>query len=372
MWNVGLCVKKQRLKGEYMVILDLFGKIEEIVISKKLGIIISNLPQDWQEDIVETIEDEIKKWQLKYKKTDKINLKKICRLRFNNYFMSDKSDQELLEQISCYMVGIQTLDSDESMLKIKNDCIDSPTCEKEFCEKLVDFLNFIISHQDKEKNCNLYCPTWIYSSQRSGFEETRVLEYLSFDPPKIAELITNRQKKIYNKQKIKDLIRFGQMVDNYLETESDFWKLDYIINSVFDDNNYNAYHLFKVVSLLEMLLVYPNDKGKLIELDTKLPQFLPEQVQEDKRIRFCVLVRQIRNKIGHGDFHAMNQKCEEFAIEFMLDYWFDYYELSRQNWILSNICSTLNHTLANVLWMMINDKNELTNIQMSNVYIENN
>jgi len=157
------------------------------------------------------------------------------------------------------------------------------------------------------------------------------------------------------------------MIDSFLETENDFWKLDYIINSVFDDNNYNTYHLFKVFSLLELLLVYPDDNGKITELDSKLQQFLPKQIPTNKQARFCMLVRQIRNKIGHGDFHSMNLKCEEYANEFMQTFWFDYYEFSRQNWILSNICVALNNTLANVLWMMLNDKNKLISIQMTKV-----
>lgn len=356
-----------------MVVLDIYGKIEDIVISKKLGVIISNLPEGWQEDLVETMEEEIarRKYFIKKENSNTIkefNIKNICQIKFKDcFFANELSEEELLKQISRHMIGIQTLECEESMLKFKNNYIDSPTCEKEFCEKLVDFFNFIITNQDKENNCSFYYPTWIYSSERSIFNETQVLNYLSFNPPKPSETIAFQRKQIHNEHKINDLIRYGQMIDSFLETENDFWKLDYIINSIFDDNNYNSHHLFKVVSLIEMLLVYPNNNGKITELDTKLQQFTSKQIPKNKQFQFCALIRQMRNKIGHGDFFSMNQKCEEYANEFMQNFWFDYYEFSRQNWILSNICINLNTTLANIIWMMLNNKDKLLEIQMEKV-----
>lgn len=66
-----------------------------------------------------------------------------------------------------------------------------------------------------------------------------------------------------------------------------------------------------------MLLISSSSSGKVRELDSKLQPFLPQRIPKEKRERLCILIRQIRNKIGHGDFLSMNQKLEEYADEFM-------------------------------------------------------
>lgn len=38
-----------------MIVVNIFGEIKPIVISKKLGITLSNLPQDWQEGLIEAM-----------------------------------------------------------------------------------------------------------------------------------------------------------------------------------------------------------------------------------------------------------------------------------------------------------------------------
>lgn len=87
----------------------------------------------------------------------------------------------------------------------------------------------------------------------------------------------------------------------------DFWLLDYIINAVFSDSEQNAYHIFKVMSLIEMLIINPKGKGKTLgEIEHKLPQFLSDCIEASQRTLFSEIARKLRNKIGPGDFVSIS------------------------------------------------------------------
>lgn len=188
-----------------MVILDIYKKIDSIIISDKLGVTISNLPKDWQEEVVEDMIDEINKSQLTQSDIFlQYDLNKIYRLHFKDMFSYEGlTDKELLEQFANFMIGIQVEDIKASLLRLKNNYMASPTCEKEFCEKFINFLSFVVDHRE----CNnewerWYSPTWIYSSERSLFEESRVLNHLSFAPPKVPELEAYQRSQISDDNKI--------------------------------------------------------------------------------------------------------------------------------------------------------------------------
>lgn len=72
---------------------------------------------------------------------------------------------------------------------------------------------------------------------------------------------------------IKLLKYIGSLVDKFLESEEDFWLFDYIVNVVCanEENRLNAYHTFKVMSLIEMIIVNPKNGGRTQdEVENKL------------------------------------------------------------------------------------------------------
>lgn len=74
----------------------------------------------------------------------------------------------------------------------------------------------------------------------------------------------------------------------------------------------------------------------------------------------------MRNKIAHGDFIALENIIEEFAVNFMDGkFSFDYSEYSRKNWVLLHTCCLLNDIIINIIKMMFFQKDKLLEVKKS-------
>ncbi|MFK9095171.1 hypothetical protein [Bacillus salipaludis] len=338
-----------------MIVVNIFGEIEPIVISKKLGITLSNLPQDWKEGLIETMEEEIHHRDYDVKKYNDFanfepyNAKKIVKHKNFSGILGQRSE-DYLKEIANKLICISVEDFENSMLQKKNPYIDSPTCEIEFAEKWINLYEFLIRNDCNKRNwMSLTC---MYSSEKSLFEQTNVLRMIyaemSFD--------IKMDPIVFNRRKIDSLIDFGKMIDSFLEKEENFYMLDYILTAIADDSNYNAYHLFKNYSLIEMI-IRKEGFNDSIKFDEKLAVFieLDRYANNEKKKLFAKMIRQIRNKIAHGDFLGIRKKLEDYAAYFMKNYHFDYFEYSRENWIYLNICCELDRILADIIWKLISE-----------------
>ena len=84
-----------------------------------------------------------------------------------------------------------------------------------------------------------------------------------------------------------------------------------------------------------------------LNFDIKLQRFLPDRLSNDEKQLCAKLLRQLRNKIAHGDFIAFEEKIEEYAIRFLDGkFEFDYSEYSRKNWIIEHVCCLLVSALS--------------------------
>ena len=72
-----------------------------------------------------------------------------------------------------------------------------------------------------------------------------------------------------------------------------------------------------------------------------------------------------RNKIGHGDFEAVQQLLDQYRNAFMQNFWYDEFEYSIENWTYGNICINLDSALNEILWLMLSDRAQLASVQMS-------
>lgn len=322
---------------------------------------LSNLPQDWQEGLIETMEEEIHHREYDVKKYNELakieqyNLKKIVEHKNFSGILVLRSEG-YLKEIANKLICISVDDFENSMLQKKNPYIDSPTCEIEFAEKWINLYEFLIKNDCNKRN---WMPlTCMYSSEKSLFEQTNIFRTIyaemSFD--------IKMDPIDFNQRKIDSLIDFGKTIDLFLEKEENFYKLDYILTAIADDSNYNAYHLFKNYSLIEMILG-KEDFNDSIKFDEKLALFikLDRYVNNEKNELFAKVIRQIRNKIAHGDFLGVRKKLEEYAAHFMKNYYFDYFEYSRENWIYLNICCELDRILAEILWKAISEDSRVRN-----------
>lgn len=350
-----------------MIILSVYGKIPRTIISKKLGVAISNLPKDWEDGIQEDIREElhIREFDItKYKKyaNDSFEIKQYDLIQLLNSTPLQgicnvaSSEDENIKVVAENLIGISVDDFENSMLKYKNDSLDSPSCEAEYCVKFLRFLNYI---RDAHSSTLKTLPRAIYVSDNYN-QKPLILNYLSAASKNKTPLNVNKT--------IEDMVQVGKYVDDFLQIEDDFWKLDYLINAIAFDNDYNASHLFRTFTLIEMLLINPKNGGKTKgEISQKMPQFMKGlhslSMTEDDKSDFSELARTIRNKIAHGDFAAVRKNLQLYEDKFMKSFFYDEFEHSRESWNFISICCELDETLKNILWMMLTDRQSLENIQ---------
>ena len=268
-----------------------------------------------------------------------------------------------MQIIAEHLIEIQVLDFDNSLLQMKNDHLDSPTCEPQYPRKFLNLCCKIQSSQSAQTVIPNQIPFSTYNSDDFQ-QKPLILNFLG------AMLHPHPNYPIsipdYTAGGIKSLEYIGSLIDNFLVTDKDFWLFDYIVNAVFNDESHDAYHIFKVMSLIEMLIISPKGNGKTVgELERKLPQFLPDRIPVEERALFSEIVRKLRNKIGHGDFEAVQQLLDQYRNSFMQNFWYDEFEYSIENWTYGNICINLDSALNEILWLMLSDRAQLASVQMS-------
>lgn len=351
-----------------MVLLNIYGIIKPIILSSKIGIGISNLPSDWIEGIQDDFEEEIiirqkdiesnKKYVDKYgwDELPQYNCSEIVKKAGWNlekeYYKTDK------RIIAEHLIYLDIFNFKKSYLKLKNSFMDSPTCEKEYPEKFINFCNFLQRAYSAESILKRGLPFCIYSDSLDK-EKPLILNFIS----SIIKLTNDIED--YTKCCIKSLKKIGNIIDNFLITDENFWMFDYLINAISVDNNYDAYHIFKNMSLIEMLIVKPNKKSK-DEIETKLPLFMKtNSVNINSQKSFAEIVRQLRNKIGHGDFKAVHKLLSRYRNEIVPNYNYDECEYSIENWNYLSICCELDNILSEIIWTLLTDNKKLKEIQFS-------
>jgi len=348
-----------------MIVIDVYGKIEKTVISEKLQLCIANLPNeehnDWKQELIRVMEREINQQELdnsefekdygkKLKSYDANYLKRIIDDNFNDYNGMEESDiSNYLNYIADNMICLFFDYKYENMpfFDWKTNCFDGRFCEEDYAEKIINFIRFV-----RKNNKELLFPTCTYSSNTHFLEKTRVITIL------------NHKRKETLDEYISQLKKWGEYIDEFLENENDYYKFDYIVNALYKDNEHNMNHFFRSYSLLEALLLKSSEKTE--KLDEKVAIFLEHTYGTESK-KVARLLRQMRNKIGHGDFMAFNVKSEEFATAYMKQFSFDYSEYSRLNWILLHVCCLLDDLLAEILFVLLHDKYKINKIKNNTV-----
>lgn len=349
-----------------MVILNLLGKIEKTYISSKLGLYISNLSDggeanfsNWQEGIKETL-------RIAYE-TEKLysgqfigkfgsGSENAFETRFYEKAkgilnQSEETYEIILDEYIDYLSqNMICIDIDYENCEIPfgentYSCFEWGTCEEEPVEKVLYFLRFVVSSE----NNSVAFPYCIYSTNQMRDREYRHIfcGTTDIDEP------------------IAELKKWGELLDNYLISEKEFYQLDYLCNALFELElgEKNTYHYMKVYSLCALFL----EKEKESELDYKLPYLMDLSISD--KVEIAGLMRKIRNKIAHGDFEKLNELLECYAQKYMDGkFWFDYSEYTRSSWVLLHISCELENVLKSLINLMLKDNSrviELRNMKHS-------
>lgn len=346
-----------------MVIINTLGKIEKTYISKKLGLYISNLPDggdnnwnNWQEEMRETLsiayqiqKIEASQYIGKFGNGPKnVFQDRILEAAKTVLDISDETEEVLIEKYIDYLSkNMMCIEFDYSNSNIPSgntsfSCFDGGTCEEDPAEKVLNFMSFCCERIGSRANIP-YC---IYStSPRFDHEYMHLFSGMTD----------------YNNQ-IDQLMKIGNLLDNYLLEEKDFYQLDYLCNALFDIHaeKSNTYYYMKVYSLCSLFL----EKDWEGELDYKLPCLMDMTKPYSERKHMAELMRKIRNKIAHGDFKRLNPLVEEYAKDYMDGkFWFDYTEYTRPSWILLDISCRLEDILKRLIYLMLTDRERLDGVR---------
>ncbi|MBU3196719.1 hypothetical protein KPL26_08530 [Clostridium algidicarnis] len=339
-----------------MIVLDIYGKIDKILISEKLKLYIANLPNDWKEGIREEIFEELRRIDFS-REEQLLKYGEVLTSKFD-YELGRKTVEMNIEDFNYYK--LETLEDCiecllDNMIFIEFDygyedmpffdwttnCFDGRFCEGDYSERIIKLFNFLNHERYVKAHFNI-----VYSSNENYFSIIpRITSVLSF---RVESKFDGFRTK---DEAITDLRKCGQCIDEFLQTGNDYYKLDFIAESLKNSDDYKHYHFLKTFTLLEMLLIKKDQHTKEID---KFINPIIKKIYTKNSEDATILLRQMRNKIGHGDFSAFNKKAEMFAQKYMSNYQFDYTEYSRSNWILLHTCCLLDDILKEVLIQKLN------------------
>lgn len=345
-----------------MIILNFIGEIDKTYVSTKLGLYISNLPDanedNWQEYIKQTLKTayDINKLHSSFvmfdnkETSDNTFVKRITESA--KKILGDTYDSEFLiddyiEYLAKHMICLN-IDYKNNSIPTKDGehyCFDGGSCETEPEEKILNFIRYF--GEECTLNKNYFLPYCIYSSFEMSFDN----EY------KYIFNVSNGTDKFINGLRV-----VGKQIDDFLQEEDDYFWLEYLCNALFQSNNdyENFYQYMKLYSLCAMFL----EKNKEKELDYKLPYLMDANIEYKERVAMAVSMRKIRNKIAHGQFLKVYQLLEDYAQTFMDGcFWFDYFEHSRNSWIISHLCYLLNDMVKKLIQMLILGKEDLVELK---------
>lgn len=334
-----------------MVVLNFFGKISPICISEKLKLYISNLPNEdyneWRDEIAKHLSLSVNADLIyqQYLETDYPNgIINLYKTVFPERPVPASFGQEQYIDIADHMICVyQDYSYDDMPLGgWETNCFDGRLCEEDYSEKIIDLINFL-SYYYESPRFPQPTPQWIYSSNHDGIDHFRIF-WGTLEAEKYIESLKS----------------WGKLFDQLLHEKNDFLLFDYLVNSIHKDHEYNEYHLMKAYSLCQLFL----EKEHEWELDSKLPQFIDDRYSNDEKKQCALLLRQLRNKIAHGDFVGFEAKIEEFATVFMDNSFdFDYSEYSRKNWAIQHVCCLLDEILREIMYMLFYNREQLKEIK---------
>ena len=342
-----------------MVVLNFYGSIKSaICISDKLKLYISNFKSDNTPDWISGWKGELEEVLLQARAVNELNNKRYNIQKgdplitlYNNIFPNDPTTTSLtkkqIENITDKMVCIyfNYEYSDMPMGDWTTNCFDGRLCEEDYAEKIISFLDFLTYPFNGIQDFPNPTPNWIYSSNHDKEDESRIFWH---------------QTQYGSDDFIQSLIAWGKLIDNFLQTDNDYYQFDFLCNAIFDESKCDTYQYIKLYSLCQMFL----ENKKESELDEKIPYFLDKRIDFDTRKLMAQHLRRIRNKIAHGDFTHFNKEIEKYAQKFLDDhYCYDYSEYRRQNWVLLSICCTLKDALALIIYYLLFKREDLDHIK---------
>lgn len=376
-----------------MVVIDLFKCIDEefICISKKIGLYIKNSDKDelytyvkniveenyinqlgkninFRKELVKCLDDqyyknEIKKDISKYNNKQLISLitKKMLVLEIETSEDTIIVDDEIFEKY----------DEEHVVEILRKHPLINPIDEYDIEYKMLFLFNFLRKNSEKRNDIdivyydgysidNLYNGNYIFDSLiNKSYIKREEYEYFGY------KYYQNSNEEYI--EKISSLIEFGKSIDKYIDGTEDYFKLDFIIETLLYGENY-MYSLLNYIQLIEMLIVNPHHSTR-DQFKQKLKYFIDDDELENREQieNFSAKLYDIRSRLIHGNYNSLKKELIEFNKTFNRNTNYDYGEFKEENWIIINISFITKRILRNIIESMLEDKNKLYMFKMDDI-----
>lgn len=354
-------------KGEHVVAISILKILEEdICVSKKLGLFIENthkgdenynyIKKKLREDY-EKIKKERKKW-LK----SNLNISNIMKSEYyKDYFQNIKTESddnlcrhELIKYIN--LIEAYNIEGcifeNETYEKPMSNQLNEYSIEFRFM-KLFEFIRVTkgIDHFAYSANPILYF--------EKNLQCNRLFE--SFEMNTKNNIIPNCIED--NERKLKELIKFGHLIDDYIEDDLDYYKLEYIMDMIINVNT-EIQMLITCVLIIEMLILNPN-KPIREEFIKKVKSYIKDDIIKDisEKEKYCALVYNIRSRLVHGNYNSLKKNLNKYKNKYLNSFDINYAEFKEETWILQHIAFTLYDITKELIRELLSDKKKLNTIK---------
>lgn len=376
-----------------MVIIDLLKDIEanSICISKKLGLYLKNPKKDglyinvkslveddymnnfekdrnFRKKLIEYLDDKYYKNEIK-KDISKLNCSQLISLITKKMLILEIEtsedtiivDDEIFEQY----------DDENIAEELRSHPLINPIDEYDIEYKILFLFNFLRKNSDKRNDIdivyyngysidNLYNGDYIFENLiNKCYKKREEHEYFRY------QYYKNSNEEY--QEKISSFIEFGSNIDKYIDGADDYFKLDFIIETLIYGENY-MYSLLNYIQLIEMLIVNPQ-RSTREQFKQKLKYFIDidELEDRDQIENFSAKLYDIRSRLIHGNYNSLKKELIDFNKKFNRYTNYDYGEFKEENWIILDISGIAKRILRNIIEVMMIDKNNLYKFKMDEI-----
>lgn len=376
-----------------MVIIDLLKDIgtKPICISKKLGLYLKNSNKDeLYINVKELVENN---YINNIDKNTNFRSELINYLNDKYYKNEIKKDiskfncRQLISLITKKMLALEIEISENTIIvdddifekydegniakALRNNPLINPIDEYDIEYKILFLFNFLRSNSEKRNDIDIiyydgYSTNGLYDGYNlfenfstKCYKKREEHEYFGY------QYYENCNEEY--KEKISSLTKFGDNIDKYIDDADDYFKLDFIIETLIYGENY-MYSLLNYIQLIEMLLVNPKNSTRE-QFKQKLKFFINmEELENNAQVEeFSASLYDIRSRLIHGNYNSLKKELIKFNNKFNNNREYDYGEFKEENWILINISFKAKRILRNIIEKMLKDKNRLYRFKMDEI-----
>lgn len=369
-----------------MVGIDLLKKIKSICISKKLGLYLRN-PVDLNSyKYVKSLVNE--NYDAKLSKNENYQSELLLYLTDDYYSIEKKYDilkmstNKIVDLIVKNILVLEIIPSDNTLIADDDDyfltnekgveytskekALINPIDEYEIEYKMLFLFNFLRNNKNKrdEIDVSFYdgYPDW-GDNKHNVFDELTVKTYKARKEYEYTGYqYYNNIDDEYN-EKISDLKTFGKNLDKFLKNIDDYFKLDFIIETLLTANN-SSHSIPLYTLIIEMLIINPKESIRE-QYKNKIKFFIEESEFSDENqiIDFSKRLYDIRSRLVHGNYSSLKKELKSFDRIYNKNADIDIGEFKEENWILMSVSHRLRKIVINILKQMLDNKKKINDFK---------